>query len=117
MIRSEIWRVVLDPTGGAEIRKTRPAVILNVDAVGALPLRIVAPVTRWKPEYEGIPWMVELPQDCGLGRRSVVDLFQLRSLSTTRCRERIGTVDGATMETVERRLGMVFGIDTVPEGE
>jgi mRNA-degrading endonuclease toxin of MazEF toxin-antitoxin module len=41
----------------------------------------------------------------------------LRSLSTTRCLERIGTVDGATMETVERRLGMVFGIDVAPEGE
>ncbi len=117
MTRGEIWRVALDPTVGAEIRKTRPAVILNDDAVGALPLRIMAPVTRWKPEYEDVPWMVELSQRCGLERRSVVDLFQLRSLSTTRCIERIGSVDGVTMETVEHRLCMVFGIEIYPEGE
>jgi mRNA interferase MazF len=115
MIRGEIWRVVLDPTVGAEIRKTRPAVILNDDAVGALPLRIMAPVTLWKPEYEDVPWMVELPQSCVLERRSVVDLFQLRSLSTTRCVERIGTVDGPMMETLERRLCMVFGMEVIPE--
>lgn len=117
MNRGEIWRVVLDPTIGVEIRKTRPAVILNDDAVGALPLRIMAPVTRWKPEYENVPWMIELPQSRGLEKRSAVDLFQIRSLSTTRCVERTGTVDGATMETVERRLCLVFGVDVFPEGE
>lgn len=117
MIRGEIWRVVLDPTVGAEIRKARPAVILNDDSVGALPLRIMAPVTRWKPEYEDVPWMVELPQSCGLEKRSAVDLFQIRSISTARCVERIGAVDGETMETAERWLCLVFGVKSFPEGE
>lgn len=117
MIRGEIWRVVLDPTVGAEIRKTRPAVILNDDAVGALPLRIMAPVTRWKPEYGNVPWMVELPESCGLEKRSAVDLFQIRSLSTSRCIERIGSVEDAIMDRVERQLCLVFGVDTLPEGE
>ena len=34
MRRSEIWLISLDPTIGAEIRKTRPAVIVNDDALG-----------------------------------------------------------------------------------
>jgi mRNA interferase MazF len=35
----------LDPTLGAEIRKTRPAVIVSDDAIGTLPLRVIVPVT------------------------------------------------------------------------
>lgn len=34
MRRGEIWLINLDPTIGSEIRKTRPAVIVNDDAVG-----------------------------------------------------------------------------------
>jgi mRNA-degrading endonuclease toxin of MazEF toxin-antitoxin module len=33
MKRGEIWLINLDPTIGAEIRKTRPAVIVNDDAL------------------------------------------------------------------------------------
>ena len=35
--RREIWLVNLDPTLGAEIRKTRPVVVVNSDSIGALP--------------------------------------------------------------------------------
>lgn len=117
MMRGEIWRVDLDPTVGAEIRKTRPGVVLNDDAVGALPLRIMAPLTRWKPEYVDVPWMVELPDAAGLEKRSALDLFQVRALSTERCLERLGVLDNETMETVERQLCMVFGVALFPEGE
>jgi hypothetical protein len=37
MGRGEVWLINLDPTVGAEIKKTRPAVIVNDDAVGILP--------------------------------------------------------------------------------
>ena len=43
--RGEIWLVNLNPTIGAEIRKTRLVVIVSSDAIGALPIRLVAPVT------------------------------------------------------------------------
>jgi mRNA interferase MazF len=38
----------LDPTVGAEIQKTRLAVIVNDDGVGVLPLRVIVPLTDWK---------------------------------------------------------------------
>ena len=38
MQRGEIWLINLDPTIGAEIKKTRPAVIVSDDAIGILPL-------------------------------------------------------------------------------
>lgn len=44
--RGEIWLVNLDPTIGAEIRKTRPVVVISSNAVGTLPIRLVAPLTE-----------------------------------------------------------------------
>ena len=55
MTRGEIWLINLDPTLGAEIRKTRPAVIVSVDAVGVLPLRVVVSITSWKEHYVQAP--------------------------------------------------------------
>lgn len=52
MHRGEIWLINLDPSLGAEIQKTRPAVIVNDDAVGALPLKVIVPLTDWKDRYD-----------------------------------------------------------------
>lgn len=43
--RGEVWLVSFDPSLGAEIRKVRPAVVINIDEMGRLPLRIVVPIT------------------------------------------------------------------------
>ncbi len=58
MNRGEIWLINLDPTIGAEIKKTRPAVIVSSDAVGILPLRVIIPLTEWKENYSQAAWMV-----------------------------------------------------------
>jgi len=60
MLRGEVWLVNLDPTIGAEIRKTRPAVIVNDDAVGILPLKVIVPITEWRDRYAVALWMVRL---------------------------------------------------------
>ena len=41
----EIWLVNLDPTVGAEIQKTRSAIVISFDYVGKLPLKLVVPIT------------------------------------------------------------------------
>jgi mRNA interferase MazF len=46
--KGEIWLVNLDPTIGDEIRKLRPAVVVNCDALGVLALRVVVPITGWQ---------------------------------------------------------------------
>ena len=43
--RGEIWLVNLDPTVGAEIQKTRPAIVISSDYIGKLPLKLVVPIT------------------------------------------------------------------------
>jgi mRNA interferase MazF len=78
MRRGEVWLINLDPTIGAEIRKTRPAVIVNDDAVGLLPLKVIVPITEWKDRYGVAPWMVRLDPNPvnGLDKLSAADAFQ-----------------------------------------
>ena len=79
--RGEIWLVDFDPAVGAEIRKVRPAVVISLDTLGRLPLRIIVPITDWKPQYVRYPWFVELPVSPtnGLVKDSGADAFQPES--------------------------------------
>ena len=49
--RGEIWLVDFDPAVGAEIQKIRPAAVISLDTIGRLPLRLIVPITDWKPQY------------------------------------------------------------------
>jgi mRNA interferase MazF len=50
----------LTPTVGAEIQKTRPAIIVSDDSLGKLPLKIIVPITDWKERYEIATWMIKV---------------------------------------------------------
>ena len=112
MKQGEIWSVNLDPTEGAEIRKTRPAIIVNDDAVGRLPLRVVVPLTDWKANYGQAPWMVHVKQDAKnkLTKASAADCFQVRSISVSRFVRRVGVVDPGSMEMIHDALAAVLSI-------
>jgi len=51
MKQGEIWEIDLSPTIGAEIKKKRPAIIVNDDSIGILPLRVIVPLTEWKDSF------------------------------------------------------------------
>jgi mRNA interferase MazF len=109
--KGDIWRINLDPTIGAEIKKTRPCIILNNDMVGKLALKVIAPLTDFKEHYKLVPWMVviEPSSENGLTKTSVIDLFQVRSLSQKRLIEKIGKVDESILQDCRVALDVVFG--------
>lgn len=107
--RGEVWRVQLNPTTGAEMGKTRPALVLSSDALGRLPVKLVAPITGWKQSFERNQWHVLIEPDemNGLKKRSAVDALQLRSLYISRFQERMGRVAADMMEEVAFAVGLV----------
>lgn len=113
MRQGEIWLINLDPTIGAEIRKTRPCVILNDDAIGGLPLKVIATLTDLKPRYRDVPWMLCLEPDNsnGLTKPSAIDLFQVRCLSETRLVHKIGAITTKELALVQKALKLVFGME------
>ena len=112
MRRGEVWLINLDPTIGAEIKKTRPAVIVNDDAVGILPLKVIVPITEWHDRYAVAPWLVQLESNTknGLDKSSAADTFQIRSVAQERFVRRIGRLSDATMREISRALVVVLNI-------
>lgn len=112
MRRGEIWLLNLDPTIGAEIQKTRPAVIVSDDSIGLLPLKVIVPITDWKDRYAVAPWMVRLDPESGngLSKSSAADSFQVRSLAQQRFIRRVGRVSDDQLRQIESSLAIVLRI-------
>lgn len=109
--RGEIWLVDFDPSVGAEIRKSRPAVVMSVDSIGRLPLHIVVPVTDWSPAFHNYPWFVEIPADAitGLLKHSGADAFQVKSVSAARFVRRLGRVSRPQADAIAEAIALCVG--------
>ena len=112
MHRGEVWLVRLNPTVGTEISKTRPCIIVNDDAIGILPLKVIVPITDWKDSYAARPWMVKLEpsMENSLAKVSAVDTFQIRSVSETRLIRKLGELSNSSMLLVSQALAAVLSI-------
>ncbi len=110
MKQSEIWLIDLDPTQGAEIQKKRPAIIVNNNTLGKLPLKVIVPITDWKTRYEIAPWMVKIKPNTtnGLNKISSADCFQIRSVSEKRLIKKLGNIDQNTLLEIKEALKKVF---------
>jgi mRNA interferase MazF len=82
----DVWLINLSPTVGAEITKTHPAVIVNDNALGKLPLKVIVPLTDWKDRYMLAPWLVKIvpTTNNNLAKESAADCFPIRSVSVDR---------------------------------
>ncbi|HDH31624.1 MAG TPA: type II toxin-antitoxin system PemK/MazF family toxin [Candidatus Wolfebacteria bacterium] len=112
MNQGEIWLINLDPTIGAEIKKTRPAIIVNDDTLGKLPLRIIVPLTDWKEQFAVAPWMIRvIPNNINnLKKLSAADCYQVRSISEQRFVKQIGKVEKIILESIQDGLARVLSI-------
>lgn len=93
------------------MRKVRPALVISVDSVGRLPLRMIVPLTDWKPQYMGFPWFVLIPANTenGLNKDSGADAFQTKSVSVTRFVRSVGTVMAIQIDEVASAVALCVG--------
>jgi len=103
--------VELDPTIGAEIRKTRPALVIQNDIDNRhSPITIVAAITS-QIDTQSYPTEVHLPPpEGGLAKPSMVLLNQIRSVDRRRLVGRLGRLKPETMERVDRALQISLGL-------
>jgi mRNA interferase MazF len=109
--RGEVYLVNFDPTLGAEIRKTRPALIVQNDIVNRhSAITIVAAITSQfdQPLY---PTEVLIsPPEGGLRADSVALLNQIRSIDKQRLVRRLGTLKPETMDRVDHAILISMGL-------
>jgi len=101
--RFTVHLVSLDPTVGAEIRKTRPCLIVSPDEMNRhLRTVIVAPMTtRGRPYPSRVPCRFK-------GRSGQVVLDQLRTVDMARLVKQVGTLDRKSQGAVLKTLGAMF---------
>jgi mRNA interferase MazF len=111
--QSEIWEINLSPTVGAEIKKKRPAVIINDDSIDVLPLRVIVPITQWKDKFSGAIWMIRIEPDSQnrLSKLSAIDTFQIRSISTARFIKKVGLISPDILSEIKTAVKAVIDAD------
>jgi mRNA interferase MazF len=95
--RGDIYLVNFDPTVGAEIKKTRPALVIQNDIGNEYsPITIVAAITS---RFES-----------GLPLRSAALLNQIRSIDRQRLVKPLGHADAGTMNRVDQAIQISLGL-------
>lgn len=102
----EVWSTLFEPASGHEQRGIRPALVISNESFNRLPhsFCILVPLTRTN---KGIPSQIPVyPPDGGLRETSFIMCEQEKSLSVTRLRRRMGSVDTDTLELVQATVAM-----------
>jgi mRNA interferase MazF len=99
----EVWLVALDPTIGAEIRKTRPCLVVSPDEMNRhLQTVIVAPMTTTLRPF---PMRVSVSFQ---GTHGQVALDHIRAVAHRRLVRRLGVVSPQTAAAVSATLVEMF---------
>lgn len=101
--RFGVYLAPFDPAVGAEIRKTRPCLVISRNEMNrTVRTVIVAPLTSTRKRF---PFRV----DCNFeGRDGQIALDQMRSFDQMRFIRRLGALDKTTAARVKRTLRFLF---------
>jgi len=101
--RDEVWLVSLDPTHGAEIRKTRPCLVVSPDEMNQyLQTVIVAPMTTTiRPYPTRVPMRFQ-------GKSGQAALDQLRAVDRQRLVRKLGTISPSAAQQTSAVLVEMF---------
>ena len=103
LTRGEIWLVNLEPTGGSEIRKTRPCVIVSPPEMhDHLRTVLVAPMTTASREA---PFRIDVTHG---GRKGLILLDEIRAVEKTRLMKKLGIVSTKILAATLTTLHEVF---------
>jgi mRNA interferase MazF len=102
--RGEVFLVTLDPTVGAEMQKTRPAVVVSPDELNlSLATVIVVPLTTGR----AYPFR---PQTRVGGKPGVAAVDQVRTIDKRRLSRRIGVLSEGALTSVLGALAELFAV-------
>lgn len=106
-LRGEVWWVGLDPTRGAEIRKTRPCVVITDDGINRYRnTHVVIALSTTTPKK----WPLYVPvPSISANTQAVID--QVRAMDKRRFLKRMGVVSGADMERIDEALRTVLNLE------
>ena len=107
--RNEIYYADLNPVKGSEQGGIRPVLVIQNDTGNKhSPTTIVAAITS-KEEKAKLPTHVEVGS-CGVERKSLALLEQIRTIDKSRLIKYVGELDGATVKDVNEAISISLGL-------
>lgn len=101
--RFDVLLVSLDPSQGAEIKKTRPCLVISPDEMNRhIKTLIVAPMTS-----KGKPYLTRIPVTFN-GKDGKVLLDQIRTIDKSRVIKKLGMLDAKKALVVLETLKKIF---------
>jgi mRNA interferase MazF len=104
--RGEVWWVALDPTQGAEKKKTRPCVVLTHDTLNRLRRTVVVvPLsTAAKPHPP-----ITVPVTCQ-DQPAVAVIDQIRAVAKHRLKSRLGPMTSHDLAAIMKAISAILEI-------
>lgn len=108
--RGEIYYVNFDPTIGVEIKKVRPALVIQNDIGNEYSqATVVAAITSTSREPR--PYEIRLRSgEGGVIKDSLVLLNQIRTIDKRRLKRRVGAIPSEKMKKINEALKISLGI-------
>ena len=101
--RGDVWLACLDPTQGAEIRKTRPCLVVSPPEIhDFLRAALIVPMTS-----KGFPAPFRISIDFS-GKAGLLLLDQIRVVDKSRLVKRLGAVEDSILKTALDTLQELF---------
>ncbi len=110
--RGDIYYADLSPVVGSEQGGLRPVLIVQNDTGNRHSPTVIAAAITSQVGKARLPTHIEVHAlQSGLSRDSVILLEQIRTLDKSRLRERMGKLDGSTMDRVDNAIAVSFGLN------
>lgn len=104
--RGEVWWVSLDPTQGAEIKKTRPCVVLTHDTLNQL-RRTVVVIPLSTAAHAHPP--ITVPVTCQ-GQPAVAVIDQIRAVAKHRLKSKLEALASDDLAAINRAISAILEI-------
>jgi len=109
--RGELYFADLSPVIGSEQGGMRPVLIVQNDTGNKHSPTVIAAAITSQTGKARLPTHIELEaKDCGLPKKSVVLLEQIRTIDKQRLKERMGKLDEDMMSRVDSAIAVSFGL-------
>lgn len=107
--KNDICLVDFNPAKGGEIGKLRPAIIMSQnDDNQMLSTVIVIPLST-HIEADALPYRLTLPKREKLDKVSDACIYEIRALSKTRIKNKIGSISEAEAQIIQKSLCELIG--------